>query len=243
MTAAALRSDAPAEAPAEDEFEQIAQALGQTDRGRRFMDAFASRVRASGTKEILAAVQAVGDAVTRQSHAIVSDVVRRELEDMASAIAQTRKDISAIKPTEAPPNSRILAATEELDAIVTATERATGDILGAAEKLQDICARLRDGQSAEGLAAELDDLSTQIFTACTFQDITGQRTTKVVNALRYLEQRVNAMIGMWTPEDGAGGAALPIVTPDDTRPDAHLLSGPASDGEGVSQEDIDALFK
>ena len=75
-------------------------------------------------------------------------------------------------------------------------------------------------------------------TACSFQDITGQRTTKVVNVLRYIEQRVNSMVQIWS-----GDAVDPAATqPLDTRPDAHLLNGPAVAGAGVSQDDIDALF-
>ena len=39
------------------------------------------------------------------------------------------------------------------------------------------------------------------YTACSFQDITGQRTEKVVNVLRFIEQRINAMIEIWGVED------------------------------------------
>lgn len=77
--------------------------------------------------------------------------------------------------------------------------------------------------------------------ACSFQDITGQRTTKVVNALRYLEQRVNAMIQLWADQP-AGAGGRPPPGPADPRPDAHLLNGPALPGQGHSQADIDALF-
>jgi chemotaxis regulatin CheY-phosphate phosphatase CheZ len=79
-----------------------------------------------------------------------------------------------------------------------------------------------------------------LMVACSFQDLTGQRMTKVVNALRYLEQRVNTMIEIWgiTPED----AAKVKQQLNDTRPDAHLLNGPAREGEGVAQDDVDRLL-
>ena len=84
--------------------------------------------------------------------------------------------------------------------------------------------------------------SHEILMACSFQDITGQRTTKVVNTLRYLEQRVNAMIEIWGIES-MDGAKPPLhaAPPDDQRPDSHLLNGPALEG-GVSQDDVDALL-
>jgi chemotaxis regulatin CheY-phosphate phosphatase CheZ len=66
--------------------------------------------------------------------------------------------------------------------------------------------------------------------------------TKVVNALRYLEQRVNTMIEIWgiTPEDALKAAQT--AKPTDARPDAHLLNGPAREGEGVAQDDVDRLL-
>jgi Chemotaxis phosphatase, CheZ len=79
---------------------------------------------------------------------------------------------------------------------------------------------------------------TEILTACSFQDITGQRTTKVVNTLRYLEQRVNSMLEIWGV-DSLKGLVAPVEI-GDTRPDAHLLNGPSL--EGVSQDDVDALL-
>ena len=72
--------------------------------------------------------------------------------------------------------------------------------------------------------------------ACSFQDITGQRTTKVVNTLRYIEQRVNSMIAIWDLTETTKAKIEPL----DKRPDAHLLNGPSSNG--VSQDDVDAMF-
>jgi hypothetical protein len=82
---------------------------------------------------------------------------------------------------------------------------------------------------------------TEVLTACSFQDITGQRTTKVVNTLRYLEQRVNSMMEIWGV-DGVTPTAAPPPDIEDRRPDAHLIHGPAADG-GPSQADVDALFE
>jgi len=44
-----------------------------------------------------------------------------------------------------------------------------------------------------------------------------------------------------TPEDAAKAKAG--VNPLDQRPDAHLLNGPAREGEGVAQDDVDRLLK
>ncbi|MEE2970876.1 MAG: protein phosphatase CheZ [Pseudomonadota bacterium] len=82
--------------------------------------------------------------------------------------------------------------------------------------------------------------ATDIFMACSFQDITGQRTTKVINVLRYLEQRVNSMIDIWGVEGvGSSGA---LFDPIDTREDTHLLESPQLEGLGNGQDDIDKLL-
>ena len=170
-------------------------------------------------------------------------VLRQELQEMAATIQQTRREISAIRPDDNS-NNRIMLATEELDAIVQATERATSDILNAAEHIMNAAGGLSAGEpTPAGVSEQLMDEVTTIFTACSFQDITGQRISKVVNTLRYLEKRVNAMINIWGVDGEGPKAPPPPVDEDlaDRRPDSHLLNGPALNG-GVNQDDIDALL-
>jgi chemotaxis regulatin CheY-phosphate phosphatase CheZ len=94
-----------------------------------------------------------------------------------------------------------------------------------------------DGE-AGAIRQALEAQVTAILTACSFQDITGQRTSKVVNALRFLEERVNTMIKIW----GAAAGTSPVsLRGEDSRPDAHLLNGPALTG-GLAQGDVDALL-
>jgi hypothetical protein len=80
------------------------------------------------------------------------------------------------------------------------------------------------------LCDELDRRATEIYTACAFQDITAQRIGKIVQTLRYLEGRINAMIDIW-------GAAP--TGPEDPRP-AH----PAPDLEAadLTQTDVDSVI-
>ena len=78
----------------------------------------------------------------------------------------------------------------------------------------------------------------EIFTACSFQDLTGQRTTKVINVLRYIEQRIGSMIAIWG-EDKIAREDLP-PDPVDDRPDSHLLHGPSL--TGIDQNEVDQLM-
>jgi chemotaxis regulatin CheY-phosphate phosphatase CheZ len=177
----------------------------------------------------------------RSAEDVHLEVLRKELIEMAASIRKAKAEISAMKPPgDDSSNStrRINLATEELDAIVHSTERATTDILNSAERIMEISGRMRDNPN-QADADQLDMEATNILMACGFQDITGQRISKVVSTLRYLEERVDAMIRIW----GVDGI-LPDEIPQarkDTRPDAHLMHGPALHG-GVDQSTVDELM-
>ncbi|HYE53155.1 MAG TPA: protein phosphatase CheZ [Azospirillaceae bacterium] len=245
-------------AMADADYAAIEAELAGDPRLAAFLQARDARMRAAGAAEagdLMGALRREVNRLHELSHNIGEGTVavagqhphmrmmRHELQQLASHIEQTKTEIAQLVPKDSA-NSRILAATSELDAIVTATERATSDILSAAEAIQSSVERLaRTGHDEViEVATEIESHCMGILMACSFQDITGQRTTKVVNTLRYIEHRVAAMIGIWGAQAGeaSGADALLSTRPGDTRPDAHLLNGPAL--EQVHQEDIDALF-
>ncbi len=222
------------------EFVAVEDAMGQTELGRSFLDEHARRnsmVRAHDVMDVLTDVR---QSLAAQSASTPVEILRRELQEMSASIMETRREIAAIKPDDAGDN-RIMSATGELDVIVSATERATTEILSSAEQVQDVAMRLREEGVDAASCDELDNHVINIFTACSFQDITGQRTTKVVNVLRYLEQRVNTMIEIWGVE-GIEPNVVPMEKPDD-RPDSQLMDGPQMEGEGASQDDIDRILE
>ena len=144
--------------------------------------------------------------------------------------------------------SQFNAAKVELQEIVDATAKATNDILSEAETISGIQASLTEkcaGAQIESVADELSGLenaSMQIMLACGFQDLTGQRINKVVNTLIFVEERINKLLEVWNVESGTGSSELKATRDDDARPDKDLLNGPQADGEGISQDDIDAMF-
>src|SRR6185369_9145039 len=120
-----------------------------------------------------------------------------------------------------------------------ATEAATSDILACAEHIQEMAWTLRE-QGIDGAVCDLlDAKATEVYTACSFQDLTGQRTRKVIGVLSYLEDRINAMIGIW----GLDGAMS--VEAAETRAveiGNALLNGPAKPGQGLDQADVDMVM-
>ncbi|GLR79604.1 protein phosphatase CheZ [Azospirillum oryzae] len=227
----------------DEEFEQIEDAIARSAKGRAFLRRLHRRSLGAATEEVRAMLQEFRDSWNRQNEAVEAGkhvgVLRRELMEMAASIEQARREVAALRPPDGS-GDKILSATNELDAIVISTERASFEILNAAERLMDLSGKLRASGADPAMCGEIDTQVNDIFTACSFQDLTGQRTSKVVNALRYIEQRVMAMISIWG-EDGLAGIIVKEEQTD-SRPDAHLLNGPQLDGHGVSQADVDSMF-
>jgi len=216
----------------DEEYLAVKRELTSTSRGRAFAELLEERSRAMAKQEVAMLVDELRQLLKRNAthahrQAELLRVLRREFEE-----------ITALQP-EDESRSWIKTATGELDAIVTATEQATYDILGAAEEVQRLVHSLPAESDIGTIRQSLENQVTSILTACSFQDITGQRTTKVVNAIRFLEERVNSMVAIWgTDKSSLRPTASAIV---DARPDAHLLNGPALGG-GISQEQADALI-
>ena len=89
------------------------------------------------------------------------------------------------------------------------------------------------------MADEMSERIVNIFEACNFQDITGQRITKVVNTMNFIDERIKRMMDIW------GGSELfkgLVPEQEESAPAGDTLHGPALPDERISQADIDALF-
>jgi len=225
--------DAPP-ALAEEDYDAIHTAVMETVRGRWFLSEYARRNRNTDTTLVLSALDRIESAMRGERATQSIDRFRFDLVEMAKAIARTKVEIAAIKP-DTEHHGRIGEATEELDAIVQTTEIATSDILAAAEQVQEVAWTMREQGIDGGICDQLDGRATDIYTACEFQDLTGQRIVKVINVMRYLEGRINAMIDIWGNEPGPEVADAPA------KPDP-LVNGPAKPGTGLDQYDVDMML-
>ncbi|ABY29294.1 hypothetical protein [Methylorubrum extorquens] len=213
------------------QYDAIEDAVRETERGRWFLTEYARRNRNADTEVLLDAIRRIENVVTTDRPDDVGRF-RGDLMEMADAIARTRAEVAALSTAEQG-ESRLTVASEALDAIVRATERATSDILSAAEEVQEAAWTLRETGIDSELCDALDRHATQIYTACSFQDLTAQRTSRVVHTLRYLENRIASMIGIWgSPEDAVPplgeDAPVPAAALDQSDVDRFLdMEGPA----------------
>lgn len=162
--------------------------------------------------------------------------IYREFIEIAEYIQNTKQEISNLQANDLQ-SKHIPEAGHELDEIVTATEHATTQIMECAEEILEA-----DASDPDAYQKLVNEKIMVIFEACSFQDLTGQRISKVVETLEHIETRV----GRFASAIGATDA-VEVKTKAETKRDKRkkelLLNGPAKTGEGVSQDDIDALLK
>ena len=222
----------------EADYEAIEGAVMETARGRWFLAEYARRNRHADTTMLLKALDRIEVAMGGAKSVEPVERIRFDLVEMSKAISRTKAEIASIKP-DADDHGKFGEASEELDSVVQATEAATSDILACAERIQEMAWTLRE-QGVEGEVCDLLDANaTEVYTACSFQDITGQRTRKVIQVLRYLEERINAMIGIWGLDGAMAAEAAEKRAVDG---DKALLNGPAKPGTGLDQADVDMVM-
>lgn len=158
----------------------------------------------------------------------------RELRDMLESIEALRGDLSKVDPDDIF-SRRIPEMGRELGAIVSATEVATNSIMNIAE---DVLAA--DKSDPAAYSALVEQHMMAIFEACTFQDLTGQRVTRVIQTIEVIEERIEVLCRMIESNQITPTASK--VSDTEKRNKARLVKGPANQGEGISQDTIDTMF-
>jgi len=174
------------------------------------------------------------------SEALENTRLKSELTGLFRYLERVREEIAAIS-RPADEEFQFESMGDQLDAIVKATEQATNTIMQSTENSLTAVAELRKSLTDPAQIALLDQIVTDdnnILEACSFQDITGQRVTKVVKSVTYVEERVNALIDVWGKSEVDGVA----VEGEEKTEDEKLLAGPQMEGKGLDQAAIDALF-
>lgn len=118
----------------------------------------------------------------------------------------------------------------ELEAVVQATESAADTILEAAEAIQSwLDSGAQDAASIAALTARVND----IFQACSFQDLTGQRIRRAIKQLQQVETMLEGLM------PGAPVAAAPRL---EVLGHAPTVADPATAGPDLAQAEIDRLL-
>jgi len=165
----------------------------------------------------------------------VENSIQREFREIGSYIENMKSDIAGLQANDLK-QTHLPTAGLELDAVVEATEEATNTIMECAEAI--MCA---DAEDHDAYKALVDEQIMKIFEACSFQDITGQRITKVVETLGMVDQRVSRFAERFKIDDAEGHFDEEEAAREARKKDL-LLEGPQAKGDGINQDEVDDLF-
>jgi len=234
MTISAEGDSGPMHREIMAELQAIRAQMAGSGPGAAEIDASASRVAA----ETLAQME------TYRAQIEQCEKLKVELDLIHDAISRTKHEIAVLhgKSFNGGEMSRV---SGELGAVVGGTEEATQQILEAAEAIDQAATALTKVNSPDQqkrLSEEIGERVVSIFEACNFQDLTGQRISKVMSTMKFIETHITVMMDIWGGVDAIRAHAPAIV--DERQGDARLLNGPKTEGDAghASQNDIDALF-
>jgi len=169
-----------------------------------------------------------------------------ELDLIHDAISRTKREIAVLHGKSF--NGEEMAKVNgELGAVVGGTEQATQQILEAAESIDQAASAMSKVQSADQqkrLADDIQERVISIFEACNFQDLTGQRITKIVSVMKFIEEHLDRLIATWSELDSFKELITVMPVPTSLDDESSLLNGPKLDHDigHVDQSDIDSLF-
>jgi chemotaxis protein CheZ len=178
------------------------------------------------TEVVRAVLTTISDDLTAKEATLL-----QEVEELGRTIANAKAEIAALRVDDITDHD-IPFATDELDAIIDHTAHATHAILASCEMLDEVSASVSGDP-----ATKLQHAVTRIYEACSFQDITGQRITKVVSTLKVIEAKVEHIITTFGPKTEAVAHTGTHVASD-----ADLLNGPQLPAHAMDQSDIDKLL-
>ena len=133
------------------------------------------------------------------------------------------------------------ATLEQLDAVADEIADATDAMMTACEGIQDTADAIAANTQERGTKMKLKKITQHtgdIFEACSFQDLTGQRISKIARTVSAIGDTVAGVSKL------AGGKSATRSTGKgiDRIDDGVTLEGPQIDGPAMSQTDIDSLF-
>jgi chemotaxis protein CheZ len=179
-------------------------------------------------------VQIIGSVVDRMARKPGSDNhLLSEISRLQNVIEDMRQELNLYHPDGI--QSHIPSATDELDAIVSTTEEATNAIMEACENIQ-----LHIHDQPADQSAPIEGEIIRIIEACTFQDLTGQRITKIIRSLKEIDRCARELTQVlqerFADMEPRNIESAPVSD------DQALMNGPQLAGNAISQEEIDRLL-
>jgi chemotaxis protein CheZ len=196
--------------------------------------------------EVMAELRALRDKLpaSRQAAGLGIDGFKSELGSIYDAVQRTKEEIATLVLTSFSGAERG-RVSQELHAVVGGTESATHRILQAGEEIEEaartLAAAIRNIQD-QHLARDILDQVSSIFEACNFQDLAGQRISRVTHTLKFIEEHILRLMQIWGGIEQFADVQTAALA--EVKKHPQLLNGPMVEGDHgcMSQKEIDAIF-
>ena len=141
--------------------------------------------------------------VTSKFENLDSQRLSENLEALFNYVQRVRPEIASLNQS-GDGEDKFATMGQQLDGVVEATKEASDAIMEAVESNNEAVAKLKASIDDSALVELLDSIengNNAVFEACAFQDITGQRVTKIVKSVSYVEERVTALREIWGDDE------------------------------------------
>lgn len=173
----------------------------------------------------------------------IDERLNSEIENLLRYVERLRSEVAGATKPQDDEKSSFHSMSEQLTAIAHSTEEASHVILESSESISNYVGELEemlDDADAKALCEKITAESMRAMEACSFQDLTGQRVTRILNSLRFVEDRVDAMVEL-CGQESIRKMSMELAA-QDPEPEDVAMHGPQSPGASISQDEIDALF-
>jgi chemotaxis protein CheZ len=162
------------------------------------------------------------------------DALQREVDAIARYITELRAAINGLGVLDMT-DRKLSAAQLDINEVITVTRSATDEVLETAEVLMGTPKTGKDYRQL------VEQRMVKLMETCTFQDLTGQRLTRVADTLHAIEERLKTFADTVQCRDG-GPRSGARETAREARNRELLLNGPGSEG-ALAQDSIDDLMR
>lgn len=156
------------------------------------------------------------------------DELYKEVLKIKEKLKQASVDMESLVPNKIAEED-IPIVTAELSEVTKAAENATNIIIDAAENIMAITSKIKEMEIVDTINTH----ATKILEACNFQDISGQRVSKVLKIFDDIDRLTNNLIHSFDIKDD------PEVR---KAKEKSLVNGPQLTKDKPSQEEIDDIF-
>ena len=199
-----LSPQEPTSSLSPQDFDAIEAAVMETSRGRWFLTEYARRNRHADTEKLLEAIGRLETTV--EASGPVRDPggdlmrFRREIADMAETVSLAKQEIASSVMEDT--GERRGPGTQEraYEDLIRTAEKADQDVFNAAEHVQEIAWAMRETGEIGSSCDDLDRHALEIYRASNQHALTTNRVRSIIGVLRFIEARIEALMGAYPSE-------------------------------------------